>query len=152
MDLIEKVESLISLMNENNLAEIEIEEESTKIRLKKNDLSSIPANIQVSSSLQGHLQEGSTKYLPAKKSENNTDIVAPMVGTFYDSAPGASEPYVSIGDVIEEETVVCIIEAMKIMNEVKAEARGKVVDILVDNGAAVEFGQALFTVEMQGDG
>ena len=151
MDLIEKVESLISLMNENNLAEIEIEEETTKIRIKKNDLSSIPANIQVSSSFQEPLQEGSTKYLTAKKSEN-TDIVAPMVGTFYDSAPGAAEPYVSIGDVVEEETVVCIIEAMKIMNEVKAEARGKVVDILVDNGAAIEFGQALFTVEMQGDG
>ena len=152
MDLIEKVESLISLMNENNLTEIEIEEESTKIRLKKNDLSSMPANIQVSSSFQEPLQEGSTKYFPAKKNENNTDIVAPMVGTFYDSAPGAAEPYVSIGDVVEEETVVCIIEAMKIMNEVKAEARGKVVDILVDNGAAIEYGQALFTVEMQGDG
>ncbi|MDR4498566.1 MAG: acetyl-CoA carboxylase biotin carboxyl carrier protein [Candidatus Scalindua sp.] len=152
MDLIEKVESLISLMNENNLAEIEIEEESTKIRLKKNDLSSMPANIQLSSSFQEPLQEGSTKYFPAKKSENNTDIVAPMVGTFYDSAPGAAEPYVSIGDVVEEETVVCIIEAMKIMNEVKAEARGKVVDILVDNGAAIEYGQALFIVEMQGGG
>ena len=80
------------------------------------------------------------------------EIVAPMVGTFYDSAPGATEPYISIGDVVEEETVVCIIEAMKIMNEVKAEARGKVVEILVGNGVAVEFGQALFTVEFQGNG
>jgi acetyl-CoA carboxylase biotin carboxyl carrier protein len=114
-------------------------------------LSSVPANIQVSSSLQESLPEGVTKYLPAKKSESTTEIVAPMVGTFYDSAPGASETYVSVGDVVEEETVVCIIEAMKIMNEVKAEARGKIVEILVENGAAIEYGQALFTVEMQGD-
>ncbi len=149
MDLIEKVENLISLMNENNLAEIEIEEDATKIRLKKSDANSTSPTVHVPTALQAPLQEGSAKYLPSKKSENFSEIVAPMVGTFYSSAPSA-EPYVGIGDVVDEETVVCIIEAMKIMNEVKAETKGKVVEILVENGEAVEYGQALFAIEVQG--
>lgn len=151
MDLIEKVENLISLMNENNLAEIEIEEDATKIRLKKSDTNSTAANVHLSTALQVPLQEGATKYLPAKNEDSFSEIVAPMVGTYYTSAPGA-EPYVGIGDVVDEETVVCIIEAMKIMNEVKAEAKGKIIETLVENGDAVEFGQALFTIELQADG
>ncbi|KAA3603830.1 MAG: acetyl-CoA carboxylase biotin carboxyl carrier protein [Candidatus Scalindua sp. AMX11] len=150
MDLIEKVDSLISLMNENNLAEIEIEEDGTKIRLKKSETNPASASVHMSTALQVPLQEGTTKYFPAKKSDSFSEIVAPMVGTYYSSAPGA-EPYVGVGDVVDEETVVCILEAMKIMNEVKAEAKGKVVEILVENGGAVEYGQALFTIELEGD-
>jgi acetyl-CoA carboxylase biotin carboxyl carrier protein len=74
-----------------------------------------------------------------------------MVGTFYTSAP-AAEPYVAIGDEVDEETVVCIIEAMKIMNEVKAETKGKIVEILLENGTAVEYGQPLFSVETSEEG
>jgi acetyl-CoA carboxylase biotin carboxyl carrier protein len=74
-----------------------------------------------------------------------------MVGTFYSSAPGA-DPYINIGDTVDEETVVCIIEAMKIMNEVKAETEGKIVEVIVENGAAVEFGQPLFRVEASEEG
>jgi acetyl-CoA carboxylase biotin carboxyl carrier protein len=69
-----------------------------------------------------------------------------MVGTFYTSAPGA-DPYVNIGDDVDEDTVVCIIEAMKIMNEIKAETKGKIVEVMVENGTAVEYGQPLFGVE-----
>ncbi|MDR4504022.1 MAG: acetyl-CoA carboxylase biotin carboxyl carrier protein [Candidatus Scalindua sp.] len=151
MDLIEKVENLISLMNENNLAEIEIEEEATKIRLKKSDINSTPANVHMSTALHVPLQEGTTKYLPAKKSDSFSEIVAPMVGTYYSSAPGA-EPYVGVGDMVDGETVVCIIEAMKIMNEIKAEAKGKVIETLVENGDAVEFGQPLFIIDLHADG
>ncbi len=134
-------------MNENNLAEIEIEEEATKIRLKKNGLNLTQTSIQLPS-INESLQEGSTKYLPSKKSEKFSEIVAPMVGTFYSNAPDAA-PYVNVGDTVDEETVVCIIEAMKIMNEVKAETRGKIVEVIVDNGVAVEFGQALFRIELK---
>jgi acetyl-CoA carboxylase biotin carboxyl carrier protein len=145
MVLIEKVKNLIMLMNENDLAEIEVEEEGTKIRLKRNNLDSVQTSIQLPS-IKASLQEGSNKYLTSKQDKEFSEIVAPMVGTFYSSAPGA-DPYVSIGDTVDEETVVCIIEAMKIMNEVKAETEGKIVEVIVENGTAVEFGQPLFRVE-----
>ena len=145
MDLIEKVKKLISLMNENGLAEIEVEEEATKIRLKRNSPDSIQTSIHLPD-VKSSLQEGTTKYLTSKDESNVSEVVAPMVGTFYTSAPGA-DPYVAIEDEVGEETVVCIIEAMKIMNEVKAETKGKIVEILVENGAAVEYGQPLFSVE-----
>lgn len=145
MDLIEKVKNLILLMNENNLAEIEVEEEASKIRLKKNNLDSIQTSINLPD-MKPSLQEGSTKYLTSKKDSSAAEVVAPMVGTFYTSAPGA-DAYVNIGDDVNEETVVCIIEAMKIMNEVKAEIKGKITEIMVENGTAVEYGQPLFCVE-----
>jgi acetyl-CoA carboxylase biotin carboxyl carrier protein len=150
MELIEKVKNLILLMNENGLAEIEVEEDSTKIRLKRNSLDSIQTSIQLPD-VKPSLQEGTTKYLTSKSESNISEVVAPMVGTFYTSAPGA-DPYVAIGDEVGEETVVCIIEAMKIMNEVKAETKGKIVEILVENGTAVEYGQPLFSVEPSGEG
>ena len=150
MDLIEKVKNLISLMNENGLAEIEVEEDATKIRLKRNSPDSIQTSIQLPD-VKPSLQEGTTKYLTSKSESNISEVVAPMVGTFYTSAPGA-DPYVAIGDEVGEETVVCIIEAMKIMNEVKAETKGKIVEILVENGTAVEYGQPLFSVEISEEG
>ncbi len=150
MELIEKVKNLISLMNENGLAEIEVEEDATKIRLKRSSLDSIQTSIQLPD-VKSSLPEGATKYITSNDESNVSEIVAPMVGTFYTSAP-AADPYVAVGDVVGEESVVCIIEAMKIMNEVKAEVKGKIVEILVENGTAVEYGQPLFSVDTSGDG
>ena len=150
MDLIEKVKNLVLLMNENGLAEIEVEEESTKIRLKRNSPDAIQTSIHLPG-VKSSLPEDTTKYLTSKNESNVSEVVAPMVGTFYTSAPGA-DPYVAIGDEVGEETVVCIIEAMKIMNEVKAETKGKIVEILVENGTAVEYGQPLFSVEISKEG
>ncbi|MGR3174004.1 MAG: acetyl-CoA carboxylase biotin carboxyl carrier protein [Candidatus Scalindua sp.] len=133
-------------MNENDLAEIEVEEEGTKIRLKKNSLDSIQTSIQLPDAKPSLQQEGSTKYLTSKSDTTVAEVVAPMVGTFYTSAPSA-DPYVNIGDDVDEDTVVCIIEAMKIMNEIKAETKGKIVEVMVENGTAVEYGQPLFCVE-----
>ncbi len=146
MELVEKLKDLILLMNENNLAEIEVEEAGTKIRLKRNSMDAVQANVQLPS-LKAPLQEGATKYLTSKEDERFPEIVAPMVGTFYSNAPGA-DAYVNIGDIVDEETVVCIIEAMKIMNEVKAEIKGKIVEVLVENAVAVEYGQPLFRIEL----
>jgi acetyl-CoA carboxylase biotin carboxyl carrier protein len=149
MELIEKVKNLILLMNENSLAEIEVEEERTKIRLKRNSLDSIQTSIQLPDAKPSLQQEGPTKYLTSKDDSGVAEVVAPMVGTFYTSAPGA-DPYVSVGDDVGEDTVVCIIEAMKIMNEIKAETKGKIVEVMVENGTAVEYGQPLFCVEASG--
>ncbi|MFQ5965461.1 MAG: acetyl-CoA carboxylase biotin carboxyl carrier protein [Candidatus Scalinduaceae bacterium] len=150
MGLIEKVKNLIALMNENNLTEVEIEEEATKIRLKKNNLDSSHTSVQLSS-IKASLQEGTNKFLTSKETGKFTEIVAPMVGTFYSNAPGAGD-YVCVGDTVEEETVVCIIEAMKIMNEVKAETKGKIVEVIIENGTPIEFGQAIFRVELPEEG
>jgi len=136
-------------MNENGLAEIEVEEEATKIRLKRNSQDSIQTSIQLPD-VKSSLPEGATKYITSSNESSVSEIVAPMVGTFYTSAP-AADPYVAVGDGVGEETVVCIIEAMKIMNEVKAEVKGKIVEILVDNGTAVEYGQPLFSVDTSGE-
>lgn len=146
MELIDKIKDLISLMNENDLAEIEVDEGATKIRLKKLGTDMIQTSIQVPS-IQPPMQEGQTKYLNTPQEGGKLhEIAAPMVGTFYSSTPGA-DSYVKADDAIDEETVVCIIEAMKIMNEVKAEVKGKIVEVLVENGTAVEYGQPLFSVE-----
>ena len=83
----------------------------------------------------------------AKGGGNFVEIVSPMVGTLYRANAPGGDPCVNVGDAIDEETVVCIIEAMKIMNEVKAETVGEVVEVYVGDGEAVEFGQPLFRVK-----
>ena len=76
-----------------------------------------------------------------------TEVKAPMVGTFYNSPAPDAQPYVRIGDIVNEGDVLCIIEAMKLMNEIKCEVKGKIADILIENGQPVEFGQILFHVD-----
>ncbi|MFB0525064.1 MAG: acetyl-CoA carboxylase biotin carboxyl carrier protein, partial [Phycisphaerae bacterium] len=80
------------------------------------------------------------------KEEELVEIKSPIVGTFYATPSPDSEPYVEVGSHVEPQTVVCIVEAMKVMNEIKAETRGTIVEILVTNGQAAEYGQVLFRV------
>ena len=82
------------------------------------------------------------------ESEKRQVIKSPIVGTFYRASSPESEPFVSVGDVVGPDTVVCIIEAMKLMNEIQAEIRGEVIDILVENGQPVEYGQSLFVIKV----
>ena len=84
---------------------------------------------------------------PAEAKADLKAIVSPMVGTFYRAPSPDSAPYIKEGQEISEETVVCIIEAMKVMNEIKAEVKGVITEVLVENGAAVQFGQPLFRVK-----
>lgn len=146
---LKEIKELIALMNENDLSELEIEREGLRIKLKKRVLAG------------EHLQPGLispqvevTKQTPQKVEtkeqevpSNLIEIKAPMVGTFYRAPSPESPPYVEVGSVIEEGQVLCIIEAMKLMNEIKSELKGKIVEILVDNAQPVEFGQILFLVE-----
>jgi acetyl-CoA carboxylase biotin carboxyl carrier protein len=139
MDL-KKLNKFIKFMDDNNLSELEIEEDKQRIRLKK---------------YEGKKPQISYQELPGKpsqepKKEKNEDLIeikSPMVGTFYRAASPGAKPYVEVGKAVGEEDVICIIEAMKVMNEVKAETSGKIVQILVENGQPVEFGQTLFTVK-----
>jgi len=138
---LDKLKELIKFMDENELCELEIEEEGKRVKLKKISREQPPI---VSS-----LSESGVKQISPEKLEEGEaliEIKAPMVGTFYRApAPGA-KPFVDIGDEIQPGDVVCIIEAMKLMNEIKAEIGGKVVKVLVENGAPVEFGEPLFLV------
>ena len=149
MSIIDKVKQLISIMNENELSEIEIQEDVIKIRIKKSEVgyTHVVSSAQVPSISPSQLEQKHLLQALSKESENFVEIISPMVGTFYRaSAPGA-DPCANVGDFVNEETVVCIIEAMKIMNEVKAETIGEIVEIYVNDGEAVEYGQPLFRVK-----
>jgi acetyl-CoA carboxylase biotin carboxyl carrier protein len=138
MDL-EKLKEFIKFMEENNLCELEIEEEGKKIRLKKiSDYFQTPTSLSSPSPV---------KKIEEEKKENLIEIKAPMVGTFYRAPSPGAKPFVETGDTVNPGDVVCIIEAMKLMNEIKSEIAGKVREILVENGQPVEFGQTLFLIE-----
>ncbi len=154
------LKKLIKMLDSSNLAEIEIEEEGTKIRLSKprpKISQPLPA-VQIPSFIEPNLQSIKTqdvkvevkseeKKEESKKSLNTVEIRSPMVGTFYAAPAPDADPYVKIGSDIRPGTVVCIIEAMKLMNEIESEVTGKIIDILVKNGQAVEYDQPLFLVE-----
>lgn len=140
MDTIDKVKEIISLMNVHNLAEIEVQEDTLKIRVRRTN-GGLQSAMLPSGNIPTAVGE-EAQYLLTQK--DFLEIASPMVGTFYRAATPGAEPYIEIGDTVGPETVVCVIEAMKIINEIKAEVVGKVVEVLVEDGKAVEFGQPLF--------
>lgn len=137
-------------MNENGLVELEIEKDGMRIRLKKlttqTQVSGGPIIIERQKIHEEHQLKDA--YETSEKLITNTvEIKAPMVGTFYRSATPEAPPYAEVGQVIEPGQIICIIEAMKLMNEIKSEIKGKVVEVIVDNAEPVEFGQPLFLIE-----
>ncbi|MDD5292507.1 MAG: acetyl-CoA carboxylase biotin carboxyl carrier protein [Candidatus Omnitrophica bacterium] len=148
---IKEIKEMIALMNENKLLELEIEKEGMRIRLKKESLETqlgVKSHHLVDMPHFNVTQE--TTQTQAKKEEqanNLIEVKAPMVGTFYRAPSPESPSFVEVGQNIEVGHVVCIIEAMKLMNEIKSEIKGKIVEVLVENGHPVEFGQPLFLIE-----
>ena len=145
---LKEVKQLIDLMNENNLGELEIERDGLKIRLKKEGEKIKNEEIVTTVSSAKPSESTETKEEQLQKKEGFFELRSPMVGTFYRSSSPNAESFVEPGQEIEEDHVVCIIEAMKLMNEIKSEVKGKVVEILVKNGEAVEFDQPLFRIEI----
>lgn len=146
---IKEIKDMINLMNENGLTELEIEKEGVRIRLKKGAGGIVERAVEFVSpaALQQGPQAEKSKETKEAARKTTVDVNAPMVGTFYRAPSPEAPPYVSIGDNIEAGQVVCIIEAMKLMNEIKSEVKGRIVDIQVDNAEPVEFGQVLFVVD-----
>ncbi|MDO8730045.1 MAG: acetyl-CoA carboxylase biotin carboxyl carrier protein [Candidatus Omnitrophota bacterium] len=145
---LKELKDLIALMNENQLTELEIEREGTKVRLRKGTggeegvvIERLPS-ARSSAALTGPVP---VPDLPAKPA--GTEIKSPMVGTFYRAPAPEAPPFVEVGQEIQVGQVLCILEAMKLMNEIKAEIKGRIVKITVENGQPVEFGQPLFIVE-----
>ena len=146
---LKEIKELITLMNENELMELEIERDGMKIRLRKSASGKIETVTEehVSPKIVHVVNREEKAVEPAKQEKNLIAIKAPMVGTFYRSANPEAKSYIEIGQTVETGQVVCIIEAMKLMNEIKSEVKGKVVEILVENARSVEYGQPLFMVE-----
>ncbi len=148
---IRKVKKLIEMLENSNLEEIEIQEGEESVRLVKST-----RNLNNISSTQSiEIPQTSAEVAPVEETQSeNTNqetgdgnfITSPMVGTFYASASPGAKPFLSVGDIVAEGDVVCIVEAMKMMNEIKSEFSGKVVSIKVENSEPVEYGQALFEI------
>lgn len=146
---IKELKEMIDLMNKNNLNELEVEKDGTRIRLRKNAGGITQQILDEKLTAAGpHIISRETMaHVPEIKSKKTIEIKAPMVGTFYRSPSPESPPFVEPGSRIEPGQVICIIEAMKLMNEIKSDVKGKVVDVLVENGNPIEFGQTLFLIE-----
>ena len=144
---IRKVKKLIELLEESGLAEIEITEGDDAVRISRFASGGVPAAPAVAAPPVAAPAPGpAAEATPAPPADGHT-VAAPMVGTYYSApAPGA-KPFVQVGSEVQVGDVLCIIEAMKMMNQIESDRAGRVVSILVDNGDPVEFGQALFIVE-----
>ena len=148
------IKAIIDLMKKNSITEFELEEKDSKLRLKRGvngvpppAQSDEPHSLAVLSAPAPMMTMAAPASMTALTSHSGElDIKSPMIGTFYRSPSPESASYVDIGSEVGPETVVCIIEAMKVMNEIKAEVKGVVTQVLVENGKPVEFGQPLFKV------
>ena len=145
---IKKIKEMVDLMNNNNLAEMEVEQEGLKIRLIKTRCGTVEqVNYMPSAQFQAPPTADNYSAQQDAPKKSGKEVPSPMVGTFYKSPSPEDAAYVSVGDVVKAGDVLCIVEAMKLMNEVKAEFGGRITEILVENAESVEFGQALFLVE-----
>lgn len=151
MDL-KEIKAIIDLMKKNSLSEFELEQKEFKIKLKRglhaptdgDDAAFYPARPAVVA--QAPLPVTAPAASPALPPANETEVKSPMIGTFYRSPAPDAAPYVDVGVEVGPDTVVCIIEAMKVMNEIKAECRGVITAIVAENTKPVEFGQPLFRI------
>ena len=140
-----EIEKIINLVEERKLSEFELEIEGFKIKIVKNVSGTIPVSMKEEILSVPAEQKASQE--PSETAENNIYYVkAPMVGTFYRAPDPSSPPYVEEGDKVEKSQVLCIIEAMKLMNEIESEVEGVVEKIFVENGQPVEYGQKLFAI------
>ena len=148
------IKAIIDLMKKNSITEFELEEKDSKLRLKRGLNGGVPAAQNEDSVPMMQMPAAmpmiqAVAPVPAAAPVINTgevDLKSPMIGTFYRSPSPESASYVEIGTEVSPDTVVCIIEAMKVMNEIKAELKGVITQTLVENGKPVEFGQPLFKV------
>ncbi len=139
------IKKMIKVLEESNLEEIEFQRFWTRVRISKNTKGSTP-KVSVSNLKSNETQELSSTE-EAQKEESHLHIIkSPMVGTFYRAPSPDAPPYVDIGDRIKKGDVVCIIEAMKIMNEIESDVKGEIVEVLISNEEPVEYNQPLFKV------
>ncbi len=162
-----EIQELIRMVNKSNLAELRIEKESFKITIRTRDYYTVsargtepapityampPMQAPVAAAAPSVAPPAAPSEAPAPKpstgaSDNTIAFKSPMVGTFYRASGPDKEPFVKVGDVVKQGTVICVIEAMKLFNEIESDVNGKIVKILVDNAKPVEYDQPLFIIE-----
>lgn len=155
---IKEIKAIVDLMKRSSLTEFQLEEKDLKLKICRKG-EEAPAIYQATTpppfavhstgaALQAAPQAGQTGHQPTVIQVDESKLIkSPMVGTFYLAPSPESPPFVKVGDAVSEETVVCIIEAMKVMNEIHAETKGKVAEVLVENGDNVEYGQPLYRLQ-----
>ena len=151
---IRKVKKLMEMLEESSLAEMEIIEGEESIRLSKssnmpnsNIVNQVPANVISTNTPLGVTSEQSAVTEEVEEKISGHEIKSPMVGTFYEAPSPGSKPFVNIGDTVKAGDTLCIIEAMKMLNQIESDKSGVVKAIFVENGQPVEFNQVLFLVE-----
>jgi acetyl-CoA carboxylase biotin carboxyl carrier protein len=160
-----ELKKLVQLMNDNGLVELEVEEQGLRVLLRKAGagVTAVPAVPMIGAVAapglgtpgapatpgSGNGLAGAAGEAPPARPPGTKDICSPMVGTFYRRPSPDSQPYVNVGDRVKNDTVVCIVEAMKVNNEIKAEMDGELLEILVEDGHPVEFDQPLFRVRVE---
>jgi len=155
MDL-KEIRQLIKIVESADISEFEIEEEGNKIKISKNFSTNSNQGTNYYQAMMPPMQQAAAP-LPAAeagqpaaqaaKKDNIVEVRSPMVGTFYRSPSPDSDPYVDVGKVVKVGDVLCIVEAMKLMNEIESDAAGKIVEILVENAQPIEYNQVLFLIE-----
>ncbi len=148
---LDRIRRLVELMKEHDLGEVDLQQDEQRIRLTRTS-----QQVQMAMPVAAHAPAAATPVAaaqpaaPAADGEHIAIIKSPMVGTFYTKPNPNSKPFVEVGSVVQAETPVCMIEAMKVFNEIPAEIRGKIVAVLVQNEEAVDFGKPLFKVDTRG--
>jgi acetyl-CoA carboxylase biotin carboxyl carrier protein len=148
---LDRIRRLVELMKEHDLGEVDLQQDEQRIRLTRTS-----QQVQMAMPIAAHAPVAAQPVAaaqpaaPAADGEHIAIIKSPMVGTFYTKPNPNSKPFVEVGSVVQAETPVCMIEAMKVFNEIPAEIRGKIVAVLVQNEEAVDFGKPLFKVDTRG--
>ena len=164
---VQEIREIIKLINQTTINEFEYEHEGTKIKIirgaeSENQVIQQPdQTVSVAPAVQPVAQQKGQAELKEEKQsvveENKKQtadvelhkITSPMVGTFYESSSPEEDPYIKVGDKVKKDSIVCIVEAMKLFNEIEAEVSGEIVEVLVENGQLVEYGQPLFLVKAE---
>jgi acetyl-CoA carboxylase biotin carboxyl carrier protein len=144
---VKRIRRLIELMNEHELNEVDLRQADQRIRLRKGAEPIITGPAMRPPAAAGAAPPEATSAPPKTDDKDIAFVKSPMVGTFYTAPSPDAQPFIKVGDHVGPESTVCVVEAMKVFNEIPAEVSGQIVAVLVENGEPVEFGQALFKVD-----
>lgn len=141
---LEELKELIELLKDTDITEVQIEKEGTKVRIRRG---SIPPALDVPVQQKSPAVHEKIIPEPVEETQRVVTVTSPIVGTFYRSSSPDANPFVEVGAKVKRNQILCIIEAMKLMNEIESEVDGTVIKILVENGQPVEYGEPLFLIE-----
>ncbi|MGB8328662.1 MAG: acetyl-CoA carboxylase biotin carboxyl carrier protein [Polyangiales bacterium] len=145
---LDQLRELIRILDESNLTEIEVEHDDDRIRVRRDPAPVLSAAVAQSAPPPGARGSTHPPEVSVTPDEDGSYVTSPFVGTFYRAPSPESDPFVDVGDAIAPGQVLCIVEAMKLMNEIEAESSGTIVEILVEDGKPVEYGDRLFRIEI----